>query len=111
MEQQAQEQKKPKPPKQRPPLLADDFAAAPASHQSLIDRCISMGQPCRYVKLQSPAPTLENKEPVYEFKTEGTNSKYKVDALYCDKDVLVWTVGNVRQFMPFVNVALARPLE
>ncbi len=74
--------------------------------QYLLDEGIQ----CYYVRFQAPVSPKENKEPVYEFKLECKDPRYKVDEISHDNYTLYWKIDGVIQETPWVNVQWARPI-
>lgn len=78
--------------------------------KSAMEKLIAQGIQCDYVKFQGPVPRGPNLEPVYEFRLEAKDSKYKVDQISKDGDTVYWRIGQVIEMTPWVNVAYARPI-
>ena len=68
------------------------------------ERCYS------YVRLQSPVAPGPNLEPVYEFKLDAQDKRYKADKISRDADTLYLLCNGAVQETPWVNVVVARPI-
>jgi hypothetical protein len=63
-----------------------------------------------YVKFQSPVPPGKDLEPVYEFKLDTKDKRYKADKITREGDTVYLHHGATIQETPWVNVAFARPV-
>lgn len=64
-----------------------------------------------YVKFHAPIPPGKDKEPVYEFKLDTQDKKYKADKITREGDTVYLTHGEGTTETPWVNVAYARPIN
>lgn len=76
---------------------------------SLFDQWKESSVPCRYVRFQAPVPPCVNKEPVYEFKIEPKDVKYKVDAMLYNPSVgLIFSAYGEEDIVPCPNIQYIR---
>ncbi len=64
-----------------------------------------------YIRFQSPVPPGPTLEPVYEFKLDTKDKKYKVDKITRIGDTIYLYHGDMVHHTPWVNVSYARPIS
>lgn len=75
-----------------------------------LDKWITNGIVCDYVKFRDPVPRFEGQEPVYEFKLLATTQKYVVNSIIYTQHGLVWRAGDEINIVPLSNVNFVRPV-
>jgi hypothetical protein len=68
------------------------------------------GIQCHYIRFQSPVAPKENKEPVFEFKLQSKDPRYKVDQISHTDTMVFWKIDGIIQTTPYVNVQWSRPI-
>lgn len=66
------------------------------------------GIKCHYVRFHQSVPPGVNREPVSEFYTKSSTSKYVVDSITYTPDGLIFEANGELDIVPLANVIYAR---
>lgn len=75
---------------------------------SILEKWISEGIPCYYMRFQSPVAPARDKEPVSEFYIKGPTGKYLVDSIWYTPYGVIWRAHKETDITPLANVNWSR---
>ena len=83
----------------------------PQPANAILEQWIDQGVPCNYVRFDheavQPAP---KKEPMWELRTESTNPRYQVNAIFWTPHGVIFSAHGEMTLVGLGNVAYAKPI-